>query len=374
MFENKDVVSVMGNLYVKTPKALKSLLADLGRRGYEVKDLRKESYRLDRGTTVEQMEKNGWSLWFASMPDLRFGKCNSCKSLISTVGIRVHGHKCESCGEVTYYDMVDGSTLTFVFNTSDRGFMSPQLRMKVKLWDVANSVLYLYPEFLEGGLSVVTGQRAETYLKQNSQLWRYASIGEEKLIAIYYPLEWKSDSAVIEPYDISGHHWNHKIVKVWDGKEYGEFDRLPVPESMSIYESWHWSPLPATPRLHERILSAAGQVSDKGYYYQDGRAAFSSRHWQEMAKFVRHFTVLDGDRFDAAWPRFRNSGPGGIDDLAHFCHGNPIVTNEPNIANTLIALSKASGGQSLTEDETREGLRGLGSDGADVLKSLFKKK
>jgi len=376
MFENENVVSVMRDLYVKTPKALKTLLADLCKRGYEIKDLRKDEHRHDRGATVKQMEENGWSLWYASLPDLRRGKCKSCGSLISVVGVHSHGHKCEVCGEVTYYDLVDGSTLTFVFNDDgERGFMSPQLRMKVRFWDVESGILYLYPEFLEGGLSVVTGERAEAYLKRNSNSWRYGSVGDGKVIAIDYSFQWNRATAKIEPYDSYGHYWNCSIVKVWEGKEYSEFDRLPIPESMSIFEAWHWSPLPATPHLHERILSAAGQVSDKGYYYQDGRQAFYPGQWQEMAKFVRHFTVLDGDRFDAAWPRFRNSGPGGIDDLAHFCHSNPVVENRPNIGNALVAAGKLIEGQPLTEDEKREAVRGAKTDeGIDFIRGLLGKK
>ena len=116
-------------------------------------------------------------------------------------------------------------------------------------------------------------------------------------------------------------------------------------------------------------------MSDKGYYYQDGRQAFYEGQWKEMAKFVRHFTVLDGDRFDTAWPKFRNSGPGGIDDLAHFCHGNPIVENRPNIGNALVAAGKLMEGQTLTEDEKREGLRGAKSDeGVGFIRSLLGKK
>lgn len=372
MFENENVVQIMRDLYVKTPEALSELLTDLQGRGYEVTDLRKDKYRLDRGATVAQMEEKGWSLWFASMPDLRRGKCNSCGSLISVVGVHSHGHKCEICGEITYYELVDGSTITFVFNNNEeRGFMSPRLRMKVKLWDVENSLLYLYPEFLEGGLSVVTGDSADDYLKQNSRFWRKGSVGSGELIVIEYSLKWDRRTALIEPYDSYGHYWNHTIVKIWEGKEYGEYGELPIPESMSIYETWHWAPLPATRNLHERILSAARQVSDKGYYYQDGRQAFYTGNWKEMAKFVRHFTVLDGDRFDAAWPKFRNSGPGGIDDLAHFCHGNPIVENRPNIGNVLTAVGKMMEGQSLTDDEMREAVRGASTDEGTDLVRLF---
>jgi hypothetical protein len=367
--KDNDIVDVMGSLYVKTPDALKRLMRELRKGGYEVENLRKAEHRKNDGVSVSTMEKNGWSLWFAKLPDIRFGVCGSCHKLISTAGIQSHGHKCEKCGAVTYYDLVDGSTLTFVFNNDgERGFLSPQLRMKVKQWDTENGILYLYPEFLEGGLSVVTGEKAEAYLKRNAGKWSYGSVGEGKLIAIKYDLRWYRDTATIEPYDSYGHFHNFKIVKVWKGKQYSEYDRLPVPETISIYESWHWAPLPVTPNLHSRILSAAGQTDDQGWHYQDGRPWFTSGHWTEMAKFVRHFTQLDADAFDRAWPSFRRDGPGGIADIAHFCHKEAVVRNDPNIGNVLVALGKGLGGERMTQQEVEAAKHGLGDP---LVKKVF---
>ena len=366
----------MRDLYVKTPQALEALLAELRRVGYEIKDLRKDEFRADRGVPVSEMEEKGWSLWYASLPDIRHGKCKSCGSVISVAGVRFHGHKCEICGEVTYYDLVDGSTMKFVFlNNRERNFLSPKLKMRVKRWDVEQEDIYFYYEFLEGGLSVVTGNQATAYLNENKRLWQVIEEDGQKLLKVRYSLYWDRDTAAIEAYDSYGHYWNHSIVKIWDGKEYGELDHLPIPESMNIFETWHWSPLQATPYLHERILSAAGQVSDKGYYYQDGRSFFMASEWKEMAKFVRHFTVLNGDRFDDAWPKFRSSGPGGIDDLAHFCHGNPVVENRPNIGNILVVASKLIEGKPLTESEITEAVRGVESEeGVDLIRGFLGKK
>lgn len=367
--KDSDVVDVMGSLYVKTPDALKRLLRDLRKGGYEVEDLRKAEHRKRDNVSADTMEKNGWSLWFAKLSDIRFGVCGSCHRLISTTGIQSHGHECEKCRAVTYYDLIDGSTLTFVFNKDgERGFLSPQLRMKVKQWDTENGILYFYPEFLEGGLSVVTGERAEAYLKRNEGKWSYGSVGDGKLIAIKYDLRWNRDTAMIEPYDSYGHFWNHKIVKVWKGKQFNEYDRLPVPETISIYESWHWAPLPITPDLHSRILSAAGQTDDRGWHYQDGRPWFTSGHWTEMAKFVRHFTQLDADAFDRAWPSFRRDGPGGIADIAHFCHKGATVRNDPNIGNVLVALGKGLGGEHMTQQEVEAAKHGLGDP---LVKKVF---
>lgn len=369
--KNDDLIAVMGDIYVKTPNALKRLLAQLKKMGYEVDNLREDEYRKKKGTTVQVMEKNGWSLWLAKLPDLRFGVCDNCKKLISTSGIQSHGHKCEECGAVTYWELVDGSTIRFAFMDEERGMFSPELNMKVKRWDTESGYLYLYPDALDrGGLSVVSGDNAQAYLDRNKDKWKYGSDGDGKLIVIKYDIQWNSKTAVINPHDHYGSQSHHKIIKIWKGKQYSEWGRLPVPEMISIYESWHWAPLPVTAGLHSRILHAAGQVDDKGWHYQDGRAFYSDRVWQEMAKFIRHFTQLDADAFDLAWPRFRSDGPGGIDDLARFCHPSAIVRNEPNIGNVLIAVSKAAGGRSLTTGEVEAAKHGLADP---LVKTVFLK-
>jgi len=232
--------------------------------------------------------------------------------------------------------------------------------MKVKRWDTEKGLLYLYDEFLEGGLSVVTGDAATKYMDKHIGKFHIIEENKQRLVVFKYDLVWNRDAAVIEPYDHFGSYYNHEIVKVWKGKQYNEYDRLPVPETISIYESWHWAPLPVTPNLHSRILSFAGQTDDQGWHYQDGRPWFTSGHWTEMAKFVRHFTQLDADAFDRAWPSFRRDGPGGIADIAHFCHKEAVVQNDPNIGNVLIALDKGSRGEHMTQQEVEAAKHGLG--------------
>ena len=206
----------------------------------------------------------------------------------------------------------------------------------------------------------MTGHRALSYLDRNKDGWEIVEEDGQNLLKIKYGLEWNRGTAVIESYESWGHEFNHKIVKVWKGKRYSEWDRLPIPEMISIFESWHWAPLPVSPTLHSRILSATHQTDDKGWHYQDGRPWFSEGHWTEMAKFVRHFTLLDADAFDRAWPRFRSDGPGGITDLARFCHEKAEVRDEPNIGNVLVALGKGLNGQRLTKQEVDAAKHGLG--------------
>jgi hypothetical protein len=352
--EEDSIIEICGDLHVKSPLALETLLAALRTTGYSIKNLREDT---SRKVSVEVMEKNGWSLWFASL-DVTRGKCRSCSSIISVSGIRSHGHTCEKCGAVTYYDIIDGSIIRFSFIQRDdkAGFMA-DITMKAKRWDTETGQLYLYPEVMDGLWR--SGDSARAYLEENRDKWSEVEEDGQKLVCVKYPLPWDYESSAINPSDISGHYHNHSIVKVWQEKEYAEFaffdkkNAMPVREMISIFETWHHPRLPRSPTLHTKILSAARQTSDKGWHYQDGRPWFQPANWKNMSKFVRHFTELDADEFDREWPHFRSDGPGGIEDLARFCHENPEVENRPNIGNLLVGISKISSGKQLTDGEAR---------------------
>lgn len=346
----EGVVTIAGSLYVKTPEALETLLGQLREIGYKIDNLRDTDYRKRDGVSVETMEKNGWSLWFVHL-DLRRAKCGSCGQIIDVCGVQAHGHKCELCGEVTYYNIIDGSTVRFSF--IDRELQEPplaDLTMKAKRWDVEEGYLYLYPEVLDG--LWLRGERAKQYFEENSDKWEAVKEDGQDLIRVKYPQPWDYNVAAISPSDIYGNHWNHKIVLIWDGKEYPEYSHdLPVPQSISIYEAWHWMPLAPSPHLHEKLIHVVGQVADAGFYHQDGRPAWSGWTYAEIGKFIRHFTNLDADKWDEQSKHFRLDGPGGIADVAGFCHKDAVVVNEPNVGNLLVGFGKALSGESLTEGE-----------------------
>lgn len=352
MFPNpeiKDVVSIGDDLYAKTPEALSELLAHLADVGYRIDDLRDSDDRKKRGVSVEDMERGGQSLWFAHL-DIRRGKCGSCGQHISICGIRMHGHKCELCGKVTYYDIVDGSTIRFSFIQSGWSDARADITMTAYRWDTKRGYLYLYPKVSKG--LWLGNEAAQAYFKKNNDKWERVTKRGRQLIRIKYPNPWRSDVSAIEPSDVHGSFWNHRIVRVWDGKEYGEFfENLPVPEYVSIYEAWHWAPLDASPYLHKKLLGAIRVGDDKGWFHQDGRAFFNDRSFSEMGKFVRHFTTLDADRWDEESKRFRRSGPGGIDDVAAFCHPSAETRNVPNVGNLLYGYHKLQTGLGITEGE-----------------------
>lgn len=334
-----SVIWIAGSLYVKTETAMKQLITELKTIGYEV-----------------ELSEHGTDHWFAKLPDLSRGKCDSCGELISTFGIRSHGHKCEKCGEVTYWKIVDGTVIRFVFIEHDENKESPgmiDISMVAKYWDTEAGYVYFYP-LLSGGFWT-SAERAQAYFDDNSDKWELVEKDGVELIKMRYTQPWDYDICAFEPMDISSHHTktsNHSIVKIWKGVEYGEWSMdFPMPETIGLYGTWKWMPLAASPKIHEEIMHAAGQVSRKDYYYQDGRPFFIDVHWENMSTYIRHFTELDADAFDKAWPRFRRDGPGGIDDLAAWCHPEAEVRNDPNIGSLLVGFGKVLSGEHLEPGE-----------------------
>lgn len=347
MFENiEGVVTIGGDLYVKTPVTLKTLLQELRDTGYEVDDLRVSEHRKERGTTVETMEKGGWSLWFAHI-DVKRGKCKSCGGLISMRGIQVHGHTCELCGAVTFLRITDGSKIRFSFKDEEHSMVD--ISMKAKRWDTESGYLYLYPEVLDDPW--LRGEQAKCYFEKNSDKWEKVFENGQELVRVRYPEPYDYATTAIEVSDIYGHYWNHRIVRVWEGKEYGDYGDFPVRESMSIFETWHWAPLNSSPTLHRKVLGAIHDGDDKGWYHQDGRPWFNYRSFSEMGKFIRHFTTLDADLWDKQSLRFRLDGPGGIDDVANFCHEGAQGENHPNFGNMIAGVASIMEGKKLSNAE-----------------------
>ena len=236
-------ITWIGNteLSIERPPSLQPVLSELSAMGYTIKNLREDDYRKKKGVTIEQMEQEGYSLWYASLQGIERGKCGSCRAYISVGGIRSHGHRCELCGAVTYLEMQDGSMIRFAF--PEPGFPPPELVMEVSWWDSEHADLYLYPEPQESReWGVLTGEQAVKHLMDHHACWEHAEIGRKALIKVKYadsPLTSGHRDDTIEVRGVTNHYWNHMIVRLWKGKEYREWDQLPVPEGISIYESWH---------------------------------------------------------------------------------------------------------------------------------------
>ncbi len=322
------VIQVSGSLYVKTEVAMTQLVHELEKIGYDVK--------------VPEGAPNNW---FANLSDIRKGKCGSCGELISTAGIQCHGHECEKCGDVTFWQILDGTVVRFSFISRTEGDESGvvTLKMKAKHWDTDAGFVYFYP-LTTSECQGAAGSAQNRCLFGNKDKWEWAQIDGEEFIKMRYTQPWDPTVCVFNPLEFIGPYgktYNHTIVKVWDGIIYDEWSKdFPLPDTINLYGTWHKTRLQASSTVHRFILRAAGQTDDKGWHYQDGRPWFTEGHWHSMSQYIRHFTELNADAFDAAWPKFRKSGPGGIDDLARWCHADAEVREEPNIGNLLLGFSK----------------------------------
>ncbi len=342
----EQVVDIIGcGLYVKTREALPILLQQLEADGYSIKGCSKDKHHPDPGSHYASLRQDVCD---------RKGKCESCNSYISSLGIQSHKHKCEVCGEFTYVKYCDGTIVRFTFIGNERNVFEPTLRMKVYDYDDAMKCLLLYPVPEDGNNFNDWGvDNAMKVLERNKDKFTHVERDSKDFLAVHY----NAYTMYVEPDDVismcetQGHQWNHKIVKLYKGKEYSEWDRLPIAESHMIYEAWRWAPLRPSPDLHERIISAAGMVSRADYYYQDGRAAFYDTHLETMRLFVQHFTTLNLDEWDRMIRRADRSGPGMIKTIARFCHPNAVVRNEPNIGNLLVGVGKMISGERITNGE-----------------------
>lgn len=370
-FDTEDIMWIGGNLYCLTPESLAVVLERLRTIGYNAEDMRDPEtltgkHRAERGVTVEMAEADPYCyLWYINLQDIRQGKCGSCNELISTLGIHSHGHTCEKCGAVTYRKFVDGTEVKFYFRGVERPMFAPDLWMPAKRWDAEEGYLYLKCEFIEDhGLFAFTPEQAEEYLLANSDKWELVEEDGEKLVKVRYVDSFYVDpESTISLMDYRGDERNFRIVKVWDGVEYSEHSPdFPLRESYHIFECWRWERLEPSPTLHKKVLHAIGNHDDKGWHYQDGRPWFRPESFRQMGLFVRYFTTLDADAWDEQSRRFRLDGPGGIDDVARFCHPDAEVEDRPNIGNFINGLTSFGSGRPMTEREARAMKRAVDED------------
>lgn len=348
-------------MYVKTKEALPVLLQQLEADGYELKDYRSSGKPKPKHYRFMSLRDDVCE---------RKGKCRSCNSYIDVRGIQTHKHKCEKRGAYTFIEYDGGTVVRFfwVSRDEDRGF-EPAMKMKVFDYDDDLRCLLLYPEPENGNnFNDWSAENAKKSLERHKDEYKVIEREGRSFIAIPYDAHspYLTETSVINMAEVHGKTWNYKIVKLYKGKEYSEFDRLPLSESCSIYDAWPWAPLQPSLDLHERIISAAGMVSRADYYYQDGRSAFYDIHLERMRLFVQHFTALDLKKWDRMIQNADKSGPGMIKAIARFCHPKAVVRNEPNIGNLLIGFGKVFSGEGITtgkmdamadargDDKTRE--------------------
>lgn len=364
-----DAVRIGRSLYCTTPGSVADARHRLAELGYEITNERTDGYAVREGrATPEELEKGVRPLWHASLPDLRRAKCGCCGEYNSMAGTLMHGRACEHCGDVIYRHIVDGSEVRFRFTEPDgRGLFPGKLQMTAQRWDADKGFLYLKPEFLDRSWGAVTGTAAELYMADHAGKWELVEEGHGRSARYLYKIRYsrsirRQDDDAIDMLEVSGHERRYKVVRIWNGREYPEYDfsgALPVPESLEIYETWHWAPLGASPDLHKTLLHVIGNHDDKGWHYQDGSPWFTKRSWEQIGLFVRHFTTLDADEWDRQSRGFPLDGPGGIDAVAAFCHPLAAPENRPNVGNLLSALGNVIEGLPVTRAEDDAALEAI---------------
>ena len=331
---SEDAIWIRDKLYCKTPQGLQITLDTLRGLGYTIEDLRdpKGSYSSTRKgeITAEEMELHGHALWFAHLETIRYGKCNSCHSYIKTFGIHSHGHTCEVCDAVTYLELVEGSGLKFRFEDDGRGWLEPDVIMNVKRWDVEEGYLYLERTGRED-VSAFTfdAEQTNAYLAANTDKWEAVEEDGRSLIKVRHQLRLPvpnfTPETVLDVKDSWGSYINYTSVKLWEGKEFNS--QFPVPESIHLYEPWHWAPLDSSPTLHAEVIEAAGPVANLAYYTRDRQQPWRRDIYKVMGIFLRHFTTLDADKWDRESQQFRLDPLGAIIDVAQFCDPESRIAN-----------------------------------------------
>lgn len=382
---------VPGDFYAKSPVALKDLRKHLQDVGYDVKDSSAGVVGLGERPPRKVQEQEGWALWFGKLSDKVFqrkAECGSCKSLIDILGVQTHGHKCQKCNQPTYLEWVNGGEISFsVVDDTSPSFRRPNFVIHSYDKDKQSLNLYVDPADCSQRKDRrmrnfdLTPEQSKDLVpeltKKFPQTFKLQKIGGVKVLTVNHKDDHYVHEHGINTSHIEGSVQNYRIVKLFGGKEFKEWDSIPIPETVSLYEAWHWAPLKPSPGLYEKIMSAARQVSRKDYYYQDGRPAFVKKQLDWMLKFVEHFTTLDSNEVGKhITPDM--SGPGLIDALAKATgHENHIKT-ESNIFNGLILMDKINRNlhglaTEITPEEAEVGAEAIADDirGDKILSRIF---
>jgi len=376
------------NIYVTSEKSLAPLLNYLRSVGYDIKDIAADrSDRREKPSRLE-LEKNGGLLWFATLREdvaQRKAECGSCKTLISSRGVATHGHKCENCGDQTYLEYVRGGEVSFsVVYEQSRDLRTPTF--VVHSYDDEAGILRFYVNPADckdrrarrvRNFNLTPEQSmdmVDDLLRRFPRTFRLEEVEGIDTLTVNHKATGYIQEDSINPSAIEGRIENYRLVKLFRGKIFDEWAHLPVPESVSVYEAWHWAPLRPSPTLYDKIMSAAGQTSDKSFYYQDGRPAFDKLQIKWMLNFIRGLTALDARKIKKRLnPRL--SGPDFIDTLARLSGNDDYIATRPNFGNTMVFLGKVLQGRGrvvTNRKEVREAWKGayLDTNGRAVRETI----
>lgn len=402
----ENTVLITGRAYAHTQEAYDELRKKLVKTGYTIPDHAKPK----DGEAKKDDE-------FFSLEGINFAECGSCESTISRLGVAMHNHQCECCGDPTFLKYVKDGAIRFKFmhdiDDDGREYIGGDMTFRIFeyrevekgdwnelivhaspiLDDYANEEKQIYMR--KGWLNVSTEGEAQDILERAAghNLYKRSTVVDQDTgddIAVLILKDHKSGllqrGSVFNTSEIAGEQRNYKDIKIWQGKKYeGFMAGLPIPETIHLSSKYigREKHSLAEPNIHETIMRAAGQVSRADYYYQDGRPAFGEVVFERMNNFVKHSVDVPFEE----WEQFLESlgkrvargqishyskidGPGFIYALADWASKmsdgqRKHVKDEPNIGNALVGISKVAAGQALTDAEAVAMVEGSYTDEAD---------
>ncbi|MFH1064255.1 MAG: hypothetical protein V1729_04200 [Candidatus Woesearchaeota archaeon] len=356
-----------GDLFVKSPDVLPILLEHLSKVGYEVSD-------------VSSGQRDSGKIWEGKLRDdihRSMAECLSCNSIIEPTGVGVHNHECEVCGEYTTIEYVPGGQVCF----SPTDDLNYQLTMVIHSY--ADDKLNLYADYKDCTEKILPLTRIYNEAEHSfNKVVCLASLFPEtfsertihgvKVLSVDHKPSAYLAEHDIDILSISGKNTNYRNIEVFKGKKFtGRRWNLPIPTNISIVEAWHWIPLSPSPGLYSEVMSMAGQVSRKDYYYQDGRPGLEYRQVELILKAVREFTTVDVNSVNI---NHMMSGPALIDRLAEATGHDAVIETPPNIFNAINVIAKVTAGEQMTANEIEQGMKSLKADaeGDQVLLSAIR--
>lgn len=410
----ENTVLIMNHIYPKTRSAYLQTLEGLQDGGYSIPDHAK----------IKAGEDEKEALFF-TLGDIGAAECGSCDSVISSRGVKVHNHPCECCGQPTCVTYRKGGAIRFRFIGADGRYVGNDISFRIYGYneheegDWNDLLLYAAPllkDYTEpttgrslriGLMGVDSEAEAQNLLEEaaRQKLYRRSLVidpetGQDVPVIIlkHHKSRLLQKGSVFDTAELVGGIDNHRLIKIWNGRKYGDWDKLPVPETLHLSRRYMngFKHSLAEPNIHETIMGAAGQVSRADYYHQEGRAAFGREAFERMSHFVNHCVdvpfaewqdflsglkgriqkpqSLSGD-FGAyvfnsvrggfgASGRYQNiSGPDFIYALAEWAGKmsdgrRKKVRDEPNIGNALEGVWKIINGQTLGAAEAAAMMEG----------------
>lgn len=341
----EGIVGIAHDIHVKTDEVLQNLFTFLSE-DYDIKDCSKEQYHPHQG-------------YFACLKDTvlqHMTKCDYCQHLNSNLGCKCHGYRCKNCNQILWFEYMKGGTVRFSFRNDSR---SQYVTLFIHSYDEASESLFCYPKYVKNNSWFsIKKENFPLIMEEFKDAYEVVIIDGKKLYKFFYPAKGKlTENVQINMAETrrNGDHCHYQSISLFKGKEYKDSvfgENFPARKTYMIYLT---KPLVHDKNMSSKIIHMAGQVSDCGYYYQDGSQAFYETQLRWMSSIIEHFTELDLNKFKKFIKICRLDGPGFIIHLADWIEKQTgvkqYVENKPNIGNLIHGFSKVLSGQYLTDDE-----------------------